>query len=296
VKHSYSRTLFIALLVALAVGGVMTVGITVSAGVLGGLCVGSGCDPVLGLYFCQDFLGCVIIAFFAASVLLAWRKAADFDARRQTAAGDGRVLPLADLRLPPPASLALPATIRLRMAWGSWSIRFAWVVALVVSTLMSAFVALVVWPLPKYWPEPVVRLVIFLASDGALLVFYAFVFVILALAMRERFTGSVAGVQGRHLGHQRRILWEDARLFVRIDADRFELAGQRAFVRFTVLERHTARRPIMPFEQYRGEMAAVLHLIVERTSLPLMDLYTAPPPSEFDTMFPKLNAYLSSRS
>lgn len=252
VKHSYSHTLFIALLVALAVGEVLMVGISVSAGVEGGICFGSGCDQVLGLDFCQDFLGCVVLAFIAALAVLAWRKAADFDAHRQAAAaGRGRVLPLADLRLPPPVLLTLHATIRLRMAWGSWIIRFIWVVIWVVafatSAFMSAFVALVVRPLPKDWPEPATRLVIFLASDGVLLAFYAFVFVILALAMRERFTVTEEGVRARHLGLPRFVRWEDARLFARIDADRYELASPRTTLRFTLLAKLAARRPVVPF-------------------------------------------------
>ncbi len=114
-----------------------------------------------------------------------------------------------------------------------------------------------------------------------------FLFIVISVAllistrrMRQYIQVSENGIQGRFLGQESSLRWDEIRLFALWGGKSksmraYEIAGINGMVRWTIPVKKRWYNPLVPtqpFEEYNQQMRAVLALIATKTQLPLYDL------------------------
>ncbi len=101
-----------------------------------------------------------------------------------------------------------------------------------------------------------------------------------ARRLRQYIQVSEDGIQGRFLGQESSIRWDEIKLFALWGGKSksmraYEIAGTTSMVRWTIPIKKRWYNPLVPtqpFEEYDKQMQAVLALIATKTQLPLYDL------------------------
>ncbi|HZC77384.1 MAG TPA: hypothetical protein VE258_06515, partial [Ktedonobacterales bacterium] len=164
------------------------------------------------------------------------------------------------------AALALPATLRTRLAWRTKQMA---VVTIVVLAIVEAIYCIT---LLRLRDDPTITLADELGVQGILLGILACIFVLMCFIARECISVTDGGLSVRRFGMTSHIRWKEARLFAMIRTSEFELSGPRDIVRWTRPVDASSYDTVLPFVEYQRQMDSLLVLIGERTGLPLTDL------------------------
>lgn len=177
--------------------------------------------------------------------------------------------------------LTLPVTLAVRANW-----RFLVSFLLLPFCLGLALAFLVLYyflfrEIPFFSGLPVDTL--FTIIGGVVLFLVIVIGVILLISirrMRQYIQVSENGIQGRFLGQESSLCWDEIKLFALWGGKSksmraYEIASANGMIRWTVPVKKRWYNPLIttiPFEEYDKQMQAVLALIATKTQLPLYDL------------------------
>jgi hypothetical protein len=200
--------------------------------------------------------------------IFTWRTIARHDRARELAARNGvpAISLEGELRTASTAAIALPATMRIRLAWRTkqMGIIFGSVFVFIEVIYGCTFLSMRSNPTITARDDIVVQ--------GFMVGTLVLTFCLLWFAARERVVATDDRMSVRRFGMTRRIRWSEARLFAKVKPAEYELSGPRAIVRWTRPVDGSSCDTVIPFEQYQRQMDGLLLLIANRTGLPLADL------------------------
>ncbi len=179
-------------------------------------------------------------------------------------------------------ALTLPVTLAVQANW-----RF-----FVCAVLLPFFLGIMLGCLALYYfffretlPFASMNPNVLIAVIGGVVLFFVFTFgVALLLAVRrtahQYIEVSEHGIRSRFLTHESSISWDEIKLFAlwggKSKSRRaYEVADANSVVRWTVMAKkhwYNSLVPTISFEEYDGQMQAILAMIATKTQLPLYDL------------------------
>ena len=179
-------------------------------------------------------------------------------------------------------TLTLPVTLAVRANWRFLVsfILLTFCLGLILASLIFYYYFLF-RKIPLFSGMPTSLLLVVIG--GAILfslIVMSVTLLISARRLRQYIQVSEDGIQGRFLGQESSIRWDEIKLFALWGGKSksmraYEIAGTTSMVRWTIpIKKHWYNPlvPTQPFEEYDKQMQAVLALIATKTQLPLYDL------------------------
>ncbi len=178
-------------------------------------------------------------------------------------------------------TLRLPVTLAVRANW-RFIVSFVilpFCLGLVIAFLVLYYFLLREFPLFSNMPTGLL-LAIIVGTSLFLVIVIGVTLLIFVRRMRQYIQVSEDGIQGRFLGEESSLRWDEIKLFALWGGKSksmraYEIAGANGMVRWTIPVKkrwYNSLVATQPFEEYDKQMQAVLALIATKTQLPLYDL------------------------